>query len=70
MHIVVVLKNSPPLETYADLVLVCHSLTIKFVCSCHTGASPLQTNGVGHTARAYAKEGEVSTLLQEWEGKV
>ncbi|XP_005746980.1 caseinolytic peptidase B protein homolog [Pundamilia nyererei] len=33
------------------------------------GASPLQTNGVGHTARAYAKEGEVSTLLQEWEGK-
>ncbi|XP_039864899.1 caseinolytic peptidase B protein homolog [Simochromis diagramma] len=33
------------------------------------GASPLQTNGVGHTARAYAKEGEVSTLLQEWEAK-
>uniref|UniRef100_A0A669DQB5 ClpB family mitochondrial disaggregase n=1 Tax=Oreochromis niloticus TaxID=8128 RepID=A0A669DQB5_ORENI len=33
------------------------------------GANPLQTNGVGHTARAYAKEGEVSTLLQEWEGK-
>ncbi|KAM7399348.1 hypothetical protein PAMP_018626 [Pampus punctatissimus] len=35
----------------------------------NAGASPLQTNGLGHTARAYAKEGEVSTLLQEWEGK-
>ncbi|XP_034024082.1 caseinolytic peptidase B protein homolog [Thalassophryne amazonica] len=33
------------------------------------GANPLQTNGLGHTARAYAKEGEVSKLLQEWEGK-
>ncbi|XP_070685815.1 mitochondrial disaggregase [Pempheris klunzingeri] len=33
------------------------------------GANPLQTNGLGHAARAYAKEGEVSTLLQEWEGK-
>ncbi|KAM4742174.1 mitochondrial disaggregase isoform 2-T2 [Anableps anableps] len=33
------------------------------------GANPLQTNGLGHTARAYAKEGEVSTVLQEWEGK-
>lgn len=33
------------------------------------GANPLQTNGLGHTARAYAKDGEVSTLLQEWEGK-
>lgn len=35
-----------------------------------TGANPLQTNGLGHTARAYAKEGEVSTVLLEWEGKV
>lgn len=34
------------------------------------GANPLQTNGQGHTPRAYAKEGEVGTLLQEWEGKV
>lgn len=34
------------------------------------GANPLQTNGFGHTARAYAKEGELNTLLQEWEGKV
>uniref|UniRef100_A0A3Q3IG88 Mitochondrial disaggregase n=1 Tax=Monopterus albus TaxID=43700 RepID=A0A3Q3IG88_MONAL len=33
------------------------------------GANPLQTNGLGHTARAYAKEGEVNTVLQEWEGK-
>ncbi|XP_071353484.1 mitochondrial disaggregase [Trachinotus anak] len=33
------------------------------------GANPLQTNGLGHTARAYAKEGEVSQVLQEWEGK-
>ncbi|XP_076002293.1 mitochondrial disaggregase [Genypterus blacodes] len=33
------------------------------------GANPLQTNGLGHTARAYAKEGELNTLLQEWEGK-
>uniref|UniRef100_A0A1A8GX06 Mitochondrial disaggregase n=1 Tax=Nothobranchius korthausae TaxID=1143690 RepID=A0A1A8GX06_9TELE len=33
------------------------------------GANPLQTNGLGHTPRAYAKEGEVSTALQEWEGK-
>ncbi|KAM9359456.1 mitochondrial disaggregase [Symphorus nematophorus] len=33
------------------------------------GANPLQTNGLGHTARAYAKEGDVSTVLQEWEGK-
>ncbi|TMS07812.1 Caseinolytic peptidase B protein-like protein [Larimichthys crocea] len=33
------------------------------------GASPLQTNGLGHTARAYAKEGDVSTVLTEWEGK-
>ncbi|XP_004075803.1 caseinolytic peptidase B protein homolog [Oryzias latipes] len=33
------------------------------------GANPLQTNGLGHTARAYAKEGEVSTVLLEWEGK-
>nr|XP_057935420.1 mitochondrial disaggregase [Doryrhamphus excisus] len=33
------------------------------------GANPLQTNALGHSARAYAKEGEVGTLLQEWEGK-
>nr|XP_046244723.1 caseinolytic peptidase B protein homolog [Scatophagus argus] len=33
------------------------------------GANPLQTNGLGHTARAYAKEGDVSAVLQEWEGK-
>ncbi|XP_034148364.1 uncharacterized protein clpb isoform X3 [Esox lucius] len=33
------------------------------------GANPLQTNALGHTARAYAKEGELHTLLQEWEGK-
>ncbi|XP_014878083.1 caseinolytic peptidase B protein homolog isoform X1 [Poecilia latipinna] len=33
------------------------------------GANPLQTNSLGHTARAYAKEGEVNTVLQEWEGK-
>ncbi|XP_069390734.1 mitochondrial disaggregase [Paralichthys olivaceus] len=33
------------------------------------GANPLHTNGLGHTARAYAKEGDVSTVLLEWEGK-
>ncbi|XP_075871093.1 mitochondrial disaggregase [Nelusetta ayraudi] len=33
------------------------------------GANPMQTNTLGHTARAYAKEGEVSAALQEWEGK-
>ncbi|XP_036817756.1 caseinolytic peptidase B protein homolog isoform X2 [Oncorhynchus mykiss] len=33
------------------------------------GANPLQTNALGHTARAYAKEGELHTLLLEWEGK-
>ncbi|XP_075957209.1 mitochondrial disaggregase isoform X1 [Anarhichas minor] len=33
------------------------------------GANPLQTNGLGHTARAYAKEGEASKVLQEFEGK-
>uniref|UniRef100_A0A8C3G3C2 ClpB family mitochondrial disaggregase n=1 Tax=Cyclopterus lumpus TaxID=8103 RepID=A0A8C3G3C2_CYCLU len=33
------------------------------------GANPLQSNGLGHTARAYAKEGEASTVLQEFEGK-
>uniref|UniRef100_A0A673B704 ClpB homolog, mitochondrial AAA ATPase chaperonin n=1 Tax=Sphaeramia orbicularis TaxID=375764 RepID=A0A673B704_9TELE len=33
------------------------------------GANPLQTNALGHTARSYAKEGEVGTVLQEWEGK-
>ncbi|XP_008423691.1 caseinolytic peptidase B protein homolog isoform X2 [Poecilia reticulata] len=33
------------------------------------GANPLQTNSLGHMARAYAKEGEVNTVLQEWEGK-
>lgn len=40
------------------------------VCVLHTGANPLQTNALGHTARAYAKEGDVSAALQEWEGKV
>ncbi|XP_033971045.1 caseinolytic peptidase B protein homolog [Trematomus bernacchii] len=34
-----------------------------------SGANPLQTNGLGHTARAYAKDGEVSTVLTEFEGK-
>ncbi|XP_055751063.1 caseinolytic peptidase B protein homolog isoform X2 [Salvelinus fontinalis] len=33
------------------------------------GANPLQTNALGHTARAYAKEGELHALLLEWEGK-
>lgn len=36
----------------------------------HTGANPLLTNSLGHTARAYAKEGDVKTILQEWESKV
>uniref|UniRef100_A0A8B9J7B8 ClpB homolog, mitochondrial AAA ATPase chaperonin n=1 Tax=Astyanax mexicanus TaxID=7994 RepID=A0A8B9J7B8_ASTMX len=33
------------------------------------GADPLQTNELGHTPLAYAKEGEMHTLLKEWEGK-
>ncbi|KAJ8410854.1 hypothetical protein AAFF_G00188110 [Aldrovandia affinis] len=33
------------------------------------GANPLQTNDMGHTPLAYAKEGELQTLLKEWEGK-
>lgn len=36
----------------------------------HTGANPLQTNGLGHTPRSYAKEGDASKVLQEFEGKV
>lgn len=40
------------------------------VCCTFAGANPLQTNGLEHTARAYAKEGDVSTVLTEWEGKV
>lgn len=39
-------------------------------CALHAGANPLLTNGLGHTARAYAKEGDVNTMLQEWEVKV
>ena len=34
------------------------------------GANPLHTNALEHTARAYAKEGDVGTVLLEWEGKV
>ncbi|XP_056466772.1 caseinolytic peptidase B protein homolog [Gadus chalcogrammus] len=34
------------------------------------GANPLQTNGLGHAPRSYAKEGELHKVLQEWEGKV
>lgn len=41
-----------------------------FLCVLHTGANPLQTNGLGHAARAYAKEGEVGKVLLEFEGKV
>ncbi|CAL8373521.1 unnamed protein product [Gadus morhua 'NCC'] len=33
------------------------------------GANPLQTNGLGHAPRSYAKEGELHKVLQEWEGK-
>ncbi|KAG9335259.1 hypothetical protein JZ751_005439 [Albula glossodonta] len=33
------------------------------------GANPLQTNDMGHTPLAYAKEGEMQALLKEWEGK-
>uniref|UniRef100_A0A4W4E9S5 Clp ATPase C-terminal domain-containing protein n=1 Tax=Electrophorus electricus TaxID=8005 RepID=A0A4W4E9S5_ELEEL len=33
------------------------------------GANPLQTNDLGHTPLAYAKEGEMHTLLKEWESK-
>lgn len=40
------------------------------VCVLHTGANPMLTNGLGHTARAYAKEGDVKTMLEEWEVKV
>lgn len=50
---------------YATLADDPHTVTMLL----EAGANPLQTNGLGHTARAYAKEGEVSTVLQEWEGK-
>ncbi|XP_066522537.1 mitochondrial disaggregase [Hoplias malabaricus] len=33
------------------------------------GANPLQANELGHTPLAYAKEGEMSAVLKEWEGK-
>uniref|UniRef100_A0AAR2KP78 ClpB homolog, mitochondrial AAA ATPase chaperonin n=1 Tax=Pygocentrus nattereri TaxID=42514 RepID=A0AAR2KP78_PYGNA len=33
------------------------------------GANPLQTNELGHTPLAYAKEGEMHTVLKEWEGE-
>ncbi|XP_060799404.1 mitochondrial disaggregase isoform X3 [Neoarius graeffei] len=33
------------------------------------GASPLQVNELGHTPLSYAKEGEMHTLLKEYEGK-
>lgn len=33
------------------------------------GADPLQTNELGHTPLVYAKEGEMHTLLKEWEAK-
>ncbi|XP_056298101.1 caseinolytic peptidase B protein homolog [Pseudoliparis swirei] len=33
------------------------------------GANPLQSNGLGHTARSYAKDGEASSVLQEYEDK-
>lgn len=53
------------LTSFYVLQMIC----VHFV-SVYTGANPLQTNGLGHAARAYAKEGEVSKVLQEWEGKV
>ncbi|XP_061073512.1 mitochondrial disaggregase isoform X2 [Conger conger] len=33
------------------------------------GANPLQKNDMGHKPVAYAKEGELYTLLKDWEGK-
>ncbi|XP_055053629.2 mitochondrial disaggregase [Misgurnus anguillicaudatus] len=33
------------------------------------GANPLQQNTLGHTPLAYAKDGEMQTLLKEWETK-
>ncbi|KAJ8280414.1 hypothetical protein GJAV_G00054280 [Gymnothorax javanicus] len=33
------------------------------------GANPLQKNDMGHKPVAYAKEGEMCTLLKDWEGK-
>ncbi|XP_035241261.1 caseinolytic peptidase B protein homolog [Anguilla anguilla] len=33
------------------------------------GANPLQSNSMGHKPVAYAKEGELYTLLKDWEGK-
>ncbi|XP_069574324.1 mitochondrial disaggregase isoform X2 [Brachyistius frenatus] len=50
---------------YATLADDPHTVSMML----EAGANPLQTNGLGHTARAYAKEGEVSTVLQQWEGK-
>ncbi|XP_058490250.1 mitochondrial disaggregase [Solea solea] len=50
---------------YATLADDPHTVRILL----EAGANPLQTNELGHTARAYAKEGEVGTALLEWEGK-
>ncbi|XP_051966730.1 caseinolytic peptidase B protein homolog [Xyrauchen texanus] len=33
------------------------------------GANPLRKNDLGHTALAYARDGEMSTVLKEWETK-
>lgn len=33
------------------------------------GANPIQQNTLGHTPLAYAKDGEMQTLLKEWETK-
>lgn len=63
-HIPLVLK-----DLMMPVFFLMHKL-YTCVCCVHTGANPLQVNGLGHTARAYAKEGNVSAALQEWESKV
>lgn len=56
-------SNESPNKERSTRMCVC-------ICTLHTGANPLLTNGLGHTAQAYAKEGNVKTILQEYESKV
>lgn len=71
-HDVIVLNVFPLFYEWLHIIWnIFQFVNCIFMCAhLHTGANPLQTNVLGHTARTYAKEGEVGTILQEWEGKV
>ncbi|KAJ8368098.1 hypothetical protein SKAU_G00081260 [Synaphobranchus kaupii] len=57
-------RGCTPLH-YAVLADDLHSVRMLL----EAGANPLQTNDIGHKPVAYAKEGELYTLLKDWEGK-